>query len=365
MAFHTFLLGDLLLIIGLTGLTFSYQTPYLSQWFGGLSVGDPLPITSIIAVVIGSMTKTAILPFHRWLPNTLTAPTPVSAIMHAGFVNAGAILFAKLSPVLITQPWVMNGLVILGLISAVFGSAAMLVQSDVKRYLTFSTIGQMGFMILECGLGAFHLAIGHLIVHGLFKARFFLGSGSVVEHRRYIRNVTLTQNEKCNGVSYRWSLLAGVIASTGIAFWLGQYFLPLHHSLKNLNPLLGVMLVLSVVFSGLALQKSKGVSLFSIVLSGLFGLALLSGYTLYEGFAEHYLQAWNLMYLFNHSLFATGVAIIVSVLSGFIFLAMVGLLPVPQAIVHRVYMFFLNTSEEPVTPKSSTTTFSHRQAIQA
>jgi hypothetical protein len=241
----------------------------------------------------------------------------------------------------------------------------MLVQTDVKRYLTFSTIGQMGFMILECGLGAFHLAIGHLIVHGLFKARFFLASGSVIEHRRYIRNVTLIQNKACNAVSYRWSLLAGVIASTGIAFSLGQYFLPLRHSLESLNPLLGVMLLLSVVFSGLTLQKSKGVSLFSIVLSGLFGFALLSGYTIYEGFAEHYLQTWNLMYLFNNSLFTTGVAIIVSIFSGFIFLVMVGLLPVPQTIVQRLYLFFLNASEDPVTPTNFTTTFSHRQAIQA
>lgn len=130
------------------------------------------------------MIQSALVPFHQWLISSMTAPTPVSAFMHAGLVNAGGILVARFAPVVFDLSTVMLVLVVVGGASALLGQAWMLVQTDIKRQLGCSTVAQMGFMILQCGLGFVPAAITHLILHGFYKAYLFLGSGSVVEHKR-------------------------------------------------------------------------------------------------------------------------------------------------------------------------------------
>jgi len=114
----------------------------------------------------------------------MDGPTPVSALMHAGIVNAGGFLFNRFAPVFIHAPDALHLAFLVGLVTALIGSALMLTQNDIKKSLGYSTMGQMGFMIMECGLGAFSLAVYHLIAHGLFKATLFLGSGSVIGDTR-------------------------------------------------------------------------------------------------------------------------------------------------------------------------------------
>jgi NADH-quinone oxidoreductase subunit L len=133
--------------------------------------------------------KSAIMPFHIWLPYTSEAPTPVSAVMHAGVVNVGGILLNKLAYLLLLTPAVLNIAFVIGLVTAVFASIIMLAVSDIKRSLGYSTVGQMGYMIMEVGLGAFSLAIYHLIVHGIFKATLFLESGSLIRLARHESNL--------------------------------------------------------------------------------------------------------------------------------------------------------------------------------
>ncbi|HVY25317.1 MAG TPA: proton-conducting transporter membrane subunit [Polyangiaceae bacterium] len=125
--------------------------------------------------------KSAQFPFHTWLPDTMETPTPVSALMHAGIVNAGGFLMIRLCPVIGSCPAALNALVLTGTITAVFGAVVMLTQPSVKRSLAYSTIAQMGFMLLECGLGLFGLALIHILAHSVYKAHAFLRAGSAVK----------------------------------------------------------------------------------------------------------------------------------------------------------------------------------------
>lgn len=139
---------------------------------------------SLFFLLISAMTQSALLPFHRWLMSSLNAPTPVSAVMHAGLVNGGGFLLARFSPLYSDNSVFLQGVFIAGLVTAIFGTAWKLMQSDVKSMLACSTVGQMGFMIMQCGLGLFPAAVAHLVFHGLFKAYLFLSSGSMAQESR-------------------------------------------------------------------------------------------------------------------------------------------------------------------------------------
>jgi len=134
------------------------------------------------ALLLAAMVQSALVPFQAWLLSSMTAPTPASALMHAGFVNAGGILLARFAPVVTVDPAFMLVVVAVGAASALGGKLLKSVQTDVKTRLGCSTVGQMGFMILQAGLGFFAAAITHLILHGFYKAYLFLAAGEEVEH---------------------------------------------------------------------------------------------------------------------------------------------------------------------------------------
>ncbi len=185
------LLGAVVLVFIIFG---TLDVPELSKILGE---GGPIPvlgeglwwemsamtaITMILLLTI--MTKSAQFPFHIWLPGTIEAPTPVSAMLHAGIVNAGGFLINRLAPLFGFAPATLHLLFIIGALTVLIGAATMLTQSSVKRTLAYSTMGQMGYMVMECGLGAFALAIFHLCAHGLFKATLFLNSGAGIHRAR-------------------------------------------------------------------------------------------------------------------------------------------------------------------------------------
>ncbi len=189
-------LADLLFIVAvvLTYKTFgSFDLAELGQkWILMSESGEThSPMVYLIGFLFlfAAMMKSAIIPFHLWLPYTSEAPTPVSALMHAGVVNVGGILLNKMAFLLLLTPAVLNVAFVMGLITAIGASLMMLAVSDVKRYLGYSTVGQMGYMIMEVGLGAFSLAIYHLMVHGIFKASLFLESGSLIRQARKDPNI--------------------------------------------------------------------------------------------------------------------------------------------------------------------------------
>ncbi len=131
-------------------------------------------------LVAAALIKSAQFPFHSWLPDTLETPTPVSALMHAGIINAGGFLVVRLSPLITQSPGALNALALVGAFTALFASVIMMTQTSIKKSLAWSTVAQMGFMMLQCGLGAFALAMLHIVAHSLYKAHAFLSSGSIV-----------------------------------------------------------------------------------------------------------------------------------------------------------------------------------------
>ena len=149
------------------------------------TVGTTPPTIALFAaaaLLLAAMIQSAQLPFHTWLLSSMTAPTPASALMHAGFVNAGGILLVRFAPVVTVDPGFMIAIVLVGAASALGGKLLKSVQTDVKGVLGCSTVGQMGFMIMQAGLGFFGAAITHLILHGFYKAYQFLAAGSQVRH---------------------------------------------------------------------------------------------------------------------------------------------------------------------------------------
>lgn len=171
-------------LLGLALLVLVQQTG-ATTLTGILSETGTLPravrLGSAALVVAAALVQSALLPFHRWLLSSMTAPTPSSALMHAGFVNAGGILLTRLAPLLAWSRTVLLLVAVAGTISALGAQAMMLVQPTYKGRLGCSTVAQMGFMILQCGLGYFAAAVTHLVVHGFYKAYLFLSTGSRVE----------------------------------------------------------------------------------------------------------------------------------------------------------------------------------------
>lgn len=148
--------------------TLTAQAPVLTA----LAVG-------LLAVAAGL--KSAQAPAHSWLTEMAEAPTPVSALLHAGVINAGGFLLVRFADLVLTSPGIMAVLVMVGGFTALYGSLVMLTQPLVKTSLAWSTVAQMGFMTMQCGLGLFPLALLHIVAHSLYKAHAFLASGSTVK----------------------------------------------------------------------------------------------------------------------------------------------------------------------------------------
>jgi len=179
-ALKYFLAGTLFLSIGLLLIGFVSQEFTVS---GLTSVMNELPwyisVISGLCIIVAAIIQSAIYPFHRWLLSAMTAPTPASALMHAGFVNGSGILLALFATLLFASN-TLNILFIIGGLTAIIAQFTKLIQVNVKQKLACSTIAQMGFMIMQCGLGFFNAAVVHLILHGFYKAYLFLSSGEEI-----------------------------------------------------------------------------------------------------------------------------------------------------------------------------------------
>ena len=175
-----FLAGTLCLSAGVLLLAFS-SMDFTVQ--GILSNLEELPNSVIfiaaIFIITAALIQSAIYPFHRWLLSAMTSPTPASALMHAGFVNGSGIILALFSTVLFSSH-TLDILLIVGGLTAIIAQFTKLLQVNVKQKLACSTIAQMGFMIMQCGLGFFNAAIAHLVLHGFYKAYLFLASGEEI-----------------------------------------------------------------------------------------------------------------------------------------------------------------------------------------
>ncbi len=171
------MIGAVILLIARTG------TSDLASVIAALKSGQNglMVVAAATLIALAALLKSAQFPTHGWLTEVMETPTPVSALLHAGVINAGGFLLIRLADVLLAAPGVLALLVMVGGFTALFGGLVMLTQSSVKTALAWSTVAQMGFMILQCGLALFPLALLHIIAHSLYKAHAFLSSGTAVE----------------------------------------------------------------------------------------------------------------------------------------------------------------------------------------
>lgn len=171
-----------------------------------------LALPALLLILIGAMTQSAIWPFHKWLISSLNSPTPVSAIMHAGLVNGGGFILVRFAPLYLEHTILLTSIFTLGIITALLGTLWKLMQNDVKRMLACSTMGQMGFMLAQCGLGLFPAAVAHLIWHGMFKAYLFLASGSAAQEKRF--DLAYPPQP----LAFTYALLCGIAGSLGFGY---------------------------------------------------------------------------------------------------------------------------------------------------
>ena len=190
-AFIVTRIGDLGLLLGIMYLFF-YQDAFTAVGLNSLDIADIYAAVDakIIAggvatwiaagIFAGAVGKSGQFPLHTWLPDAMEGPTPVSALIHAAtMVAAGVFLVARFFPIFQASPTMMNVIILIGGFTALFAATMGLVATDIKRVLAYSTISQLGYMMLALGVGAYSVAIFHLFTHAFFKALLFLGSGNI------------------------------------------------------------------------------------------------------------------------------------------------------------------------------------------
>lgn len=181
--FLTARIGDVALIGAAIALAVKFGTGDIASILAAARAGtmDVLVVIAASLLALAAMLKSAQFPTHGWLTEVMETPTPVSALLHAGIINAGGFLLIRFADVVAMVPGVLAVLVMVGGFTALFGGLVMLTQPAVKTSLAWSTVSQMGFMIFECGLALFPLALLHIVAHSLYKAHSFLASGGAVE----------------------------------------------------------------------------------------------------------------------------------------------------------------------------------------
>ncbi len=181
--FVTARVADVALIAAAVALVITYRTTDIAMILGAARAGEGggFAVAAAGFLAVAALLKSAQFPLHGWLTEVMEAPTPVSALLHAGVINAGGFILIRFADVMLLAPGVLAVLVIVGGFTALFGGLVMLTQPAVKTSLAWSTVAQMGFMIMQCGLALFPLALLHIIAHSLYKAHSFLASGGAVE----------------------------------------------------------------------------------------------------------------------------------------------------------------------------------------
>lgn len=183
---------------------------------------DGISTTSVVIaaglLAVAAILKSAQFPTYGWLVEVMETPTPVSALLHAGVINAGGFLLIRFADVMLLAPGILAVLVMIGGFTALLGGLAMLTQSAVKTSLAWSTISQMGFMILQCGLALFSLALLHIVAHSLYKAHAFLSSGTAVENVAMIRRPGPIAIPDGWAVARAFALALSIYAAIGFVF---------------------------------------------------------------------------------------------------------------------------------------------------
>lgn len=177
-----------------------------------------------ICLFIGAMAKSAQVPLHVWLPDSMEGPTPISALIHAAtMVTAGVFMVARMSPLFEYSATARTFILVIGATTALFMGVLGIIQNDIKRIIAYSTLSQLGYMVVALGASAYSIAIFHLFTHAFFKALLFLGAGSVIMGMHHEQDIWNMGNlRKYMPITY-WTSLAGSLALIGFPFFSGFY----------------------------------------------------------------------------------------------------------------------------------------------
>ena len=254
-AFVTNRVGDFGLLLGMLGLfwatgTFEFELmgDRLSELVTTGVISGGLAALFAGLVFMGPMAKSAQFPLHVWLPDAMEGPTPISALIHAAtMVAAGVFLIARMYPVFEDIPSVMSIIAWTGTITAFLGASIAITQNDIKKGLAFSTMSQLGYMVMAMGVGAYTAGLFHLMTHAYFKAMLFLGSGSVIHGMEEVvgHDPALAQDMRLMGGLRKYmpitsiTFLVGTLAISGLppfaGFWSKDEILG---SVFEVNPLM-------------------------------------------------------------------------------------------------------------------------------
>jgi len=228
-----FLLGVLLVFV-IFG-TLQYQPVFADaaaqagatvDLLGAVGGGWEVSAITLICLLlfVGAVGKSAQVPLHVWLPDAMEGPTPISALIHAAtMVTAGVFMVARLAPLYNLSPVAMDVVAVVGGLTMILGATIAITQTDIKRVVAYSTLSQLGYMMMACGLGGYVFGIYHLLTHGAFKALLFLGCGSVilaVHHEQDMRYMGGLKNKL--PITY-WTFMIGSLALAGFPLTAGFF----------------------------------------------------------------------------------------------------------------------------------------------
>jgi NADH-quinone oxidoreductase subunit L len=246
-----FLLAMFLLVQHFGSLSFSQVFGAISanpDWHGGI-------LTAIaLLLVLGATGKSAQIPLYVWLPDAMEGPTPVSALIHAAtMVTAGIYMVARCHTLFDRSPYALGVVAIIGAATAIFAACIGLVQNDIKRVLAYSTISQLGYMFLACGVGAYEAGIFHLMTHAFFKALLFLAAGSVIHALSGEQDMRHMGGLRKHIPITFWTMTAGVVAIAGIPPLAGFFSKDeiLFRAFTSTNPLGKLLWLVGLVTAGM------------------------------------------------------------------------------------------------------------------
>ena len=246
-----FLLAMFLIVQHFGSLDFTHVFNAITvnpEWHGGV-------LTAIaLLLVVGAAGKSAQLPLYVWLPDAMEGPTPVSALIHAAtMVTAGLYMVARCHVLFDRSPYALAVVAIIGAATAIFAACIGMVQNDIKRVLAYSTVSQLGYMFLACGVGAYTAGIFHLLTHAFFKALLFLAAGSVIHALGGEQDM-----RKMGGLRKRipvtfWTMTMGVFAIAGLPPWAGFFSKDeiLYQAFVSTNPLGKLLWFVGLVTAGM------------------------------------------------------------------------------------------------------------------
>jgi NADH-quinone oxidoreductase subunit L len=247
-----FLLAMFLLIVHFGSLSFTqvFSTIALHpEWQGARF------LTAIaLLLVLGAAGKSAQIPLYIWLPDAMEGPTPVSALIHAAtMVTAGIYMVARAHVLFDHSPTALTVVAIIGAATAIFAASIGMVQHDIKRVLAYSTISQLGYMFLACGVGAYAAGIFHLLTHAFFKALLFLAAGSVIHALSGEQDMRRMGGLRTRTPITFWTMSAGVFAIAGIPPFAGFFSKDeiLYRTFTSSNPLHVVLWLLGLITAGM------------------------------------------------------------------------------------------------------------------